>query len=66
MAKKKMSEKELQDWNELYQYVKSILGYDENQALSKNMVLRLKGLTTGKFIENKNIQDEVHKFLKSY
>lgn len=60
MAKKKMSEKELQDWNVLYQYVKDILGYDENQALSKNMVLRLKGLTTGKFIENKNIQDEAN------
>ena len=58
MARKKMSKEESQDWENLYTYVKSnIMGYDENQALSKNMVLRLKGLLTGKFIENKNIKD---------
>lgn len=57
MAKKKMTEKELQDWGELYNYVKTnVMGYDENQALSKTMVLRLKGLLTNKFIENKNIE----------
>ena len=55
---KKMSKEESQDWEELYFYVKdNIMGYDKNQALSKNMVLRLKGLLTGKFIENKNIKD---------
>ena len=58
MAQKKMSKEESKDWEELYFYVKdNIMGYDENQALSKNMVLRLKGLLTGKFIENKNIKD---------
>ena len=58
MAKKKMTEKEKQDWDALYQYVKSnIMGYDENQALSSTMVLRLKGLLTNKFIENNNIED---------
>lgn len=57
MAKKKMSEKDKQDWENLYFYVKSLLGYDENQALSSTMVLRLKGLLTNKFIENNNIQD---------
>ena len=58
MARKKMSKEESQEWEELYYYVKNnIMGYDENQALSKNMVLRLKGLLTGKFIENKNIED---------
>lgn len=58
MAKKKMTEKEKQDWESLYNYVKSnIMGYDENQALSSTMVLRLKGLLTNKFIENKNIED---------
>lgn len=58
MTRKKMSKEESQDWEELYYYVKdNIMGYDENQALSKNMVLRLKGLLTGKFIENKNIKD---------
>ena len=50
-----MTEKERQDWEALYMYVKSLLGYDENQALSKAMVLRLKGLLTNKFMENKNI-----------
>ena len=55
MAKKKMTEKEKQDWEALYFYVKKLLGYDENQALSSTMVLRLKGLLTNKFIENNNI-----------
>lgn len=57
MAKKKMSEKEKRDWEALYMYVKNLLEYDENQALSSTMVLRLKGLSTNKFIENNNIQD---------
>lgn len=57
MARKKMTEKEKQDWESLYMYVKSnILGYDENQALSSTMVLRLKGLLTNKFMENNNIE----------
>lgn len=56
MAKKKMSEKEKQDWESLYYYVKNLLGYDENQSLSSTMVLRLKGLLTNKFIENNNIE----------
>lgn len=51
-----MSEKEKRDWEALYAYVKTnVMGYDENQALSSAMVLRLKGLLSGKFIENKNI-----------
>lgn len=57
MAKKKMSAKDKKDWENLYFYVKKMLGYDENQALSSTMVLRLKGLLTNKFIENGNIQD---------
>lgn len=57
MAKKKMTEKEKQDWESLYFYVKNLLGYDENQALSSTMVLRLKGLLTNKFMENGNIKD---------
>lgn len=57
MAKKKMTEKDRQDWDLLYAYVKTnIMGYDENQALSKQMVLRLKGLLTNKFMENNNIK----------
>ena len=52
-----MSAKDKQDWEDLYYYVKNnIMGYDENQALSSTMVLRLKGLLTNKFMENGNIQ----------
>lgn len=55
---KHMSKQDVEDWDELYQYVKkNVLGYDSNQSLSKNMVLRLKGLLTNKLIENKKIKD---------
>lgn len=58
MAKKKMTEKDMQDWDALYQYVrKNIMGYDDNQSLSNAMVLRLKGLLTNKFMENNSIKD---------
>lgn len=58
MAKKKMTEEEKMAWDNLYQYVKkNIMGYDDNQALSNQMVLRLKGLSTNKFMENNNIKD---------
>lgn len=57
MAKKKMTEQEKQDWEDLYFYVKNILNYDENQSLSNATVLRLKGLSTNKFMENKNIKN---------
>ena len=56
MAKKKMTEEEKAAWENLYYYVKNLLGYDENQALSNTMVLRLKGLLTNKFMENKKIE----------
>ena len=51
-----MTEQEKLDWDELYCYVKKLLNYDENQALSNAMVLRLKGLLTNKFMENNNIE----------
>ena len=52
-----MTEEEKMVWDELYTYVrKNIMGYDDNQALSSTMVLRLKGLLTNKFMENNNIQ----------
>ncbi len=59
-SKKKMTEQELADWDELYCYIKKLMNYDENQCLSKNMVLRLKGLSTGKFMANKNIKDNAN------
>ena len=56
-VKKHMTAQDKKDWDALYQYVKDILGYDENQSLSKEMVLRLKGLLNNKFIANNNIAD---------
>lgn len=57
MARKKMTKEEKIAWDELYTYVKkNIMGYDDDQALSNAMVLRLKGLLTNKFMENNNIQ----------
>lgn len=53
---KKMTEKELQDWDALYQYVKDLMGYDKKQSLSSTMVLRLKGLLTNKFMENNSVK----------
>lgn len=52
-----MTEEEKVAWDELYTYVrKNIMGYDDNQALSSTMVLRLKGLLTNKFMENNKIE----------
>ena len=48
-----MTEQEKIDWDNLYQYVRKLLGYDETMALPRFMVLRLKGLKEGKFIANK-------------
>lgn len=56
-----MTEQEKQDWDELYQYVKlNVFNYDENQSLPSNIVLALKGLQTGKAIENRKIKDTAH------
>lgn len=57
-TKKRMTKQEKEEWNNLYEYVRSnVLGYDSNQSLSRHTVLRLKGLTTNKFMENSNIKD---------
>lgn len=58
MAKANKKQKEKDEWDALYQYVRfNVLGYDENQSLSKNMVLRIKGLSSNKFMANNNIAD---------
>lgn len=60
-AKKHMTIKDKEDWTNLYEYVRlKIMGYDENQSLSKQMVLRLKGLTSNKFMANNNITDSAN------
>lgn len=51
-----MTDKEKKDFETLYQYVKKILGYGDDMALSKFMVLRLKGLSEGKFHANKKVK----------
>lgn len=44
-------------WNDLYEYVKTeILHYDKEQTLSKMTILKLKGLSEGKYIANKNTE----------
>ena len=48
----KITDKEKQDFDKLYHYVKKILGYNEDMVLPKFMVMRLKGLQTGKFYAN--------------
>ena len=57
-TKRHLSQEDKLYWTELYEYVrKNVMGYDENQSLSKSMVLRLKGLANNKFIANNNIAD---------
>ena len=51
--RKRMTEEEKRDWNELYSYVHDvIMGYDKKTVLDRYFVLRLKGLKEGKFIAN--------------
>ena len=47
-----MTKEEKKQWDELYSYVKELMGYDEKTALDRYFVLRLKGLKEGKFIAN--------------
>ena len=45
------------EWKELYQYVKKeIMLYSDDLRLSKYFILRLKGLSEGKFISNNKVQ----------
>lgn len=48
-----MTEQEKIDWDNLYQYVKKILDYDDTMVLPKFVVMRLKGLSEGKYYANK-------------
>lgn len=50
----KKGTKEYEDWCEVYEYMKrDILGYDETMRVPNYMVLRLIGLSEGKFMANK-------------
>jgi hypothetical protein len=47
-----------EDWKELYQYVKKeIMCYPDELKLSKYFILRLKGLSQGKFISNRKVEN---------
>ena len=55
----KMTEVEKKEWSELYDYVKKeILFYDDNQNIPQNICRKLKGIRTGKFIENRLIENQ--------
>ena len=57
-TKKHMSQQDKQDWDELYGFVcHKVMGYDENQSLSKTQVLRLKGLLNNKYMANNSVAD---------
>ena len=45
--------KEWDDWCNVYEYMKELLGYDEAIKLPSYAVLRLRGLADGKFMANK-------------
>lgn len=48
-------------FDELYNYVKTnILSYDHNQALPSSFVLRLKGLSEGKYMANKKVKNKAN------
>lgn len=51
-----MTNNEKQEFDKLYEYVKKILGYGEDMALPKFMVMRLKGLSEGKFYCNNKVK----------
>jgi hypothetical protein len=56
-----MTLEEKRQWDELYQYVKKeIMQYDKNQSLPNSIVLRLKGLTTGKLMENRSQENKAN------
>ena len=55
VKRKKMSEEEKKDWNELCVYVKKeILKYGDDTKFPRFLALRLKGLANGQYIVNNN------------
>lgn len=53
----KMTTEEKAEWKMLYDYVKKeVMGYDQNQMLSNQMVLRLRGLRYGKYLDSRRIE----------
>ena len=46
------------EWSDLYEYVQKLLGYNYDFAMPKEFLLRLRGLSEGKFIANNNIDSK--------
>lgn len=56
-----MTEKEKEQFGELYRYVKTeVMNYDSKQSLPSSFVLGLKGLATGKVVENKRQKNKAN------
>ena len=56
-----MTEKEKEQFGELYRYVKTeVMNYDSKQSLPSSFVLGLKGLATDKVVENKRQKDRAN------
>jgi len=56
-----LTEKEKEQFGELYRYVKTeVMNYDSKQSLPSSFVLGLKGLATGKVVENKRQKDKAN------
>lgn len=51
-----MTEKEKKDYDAFYKSVRQLMGYSEKQPLTNTQALRLKGLNSGRYIENSNIK----------
>lgn len=57
----RMSNEEIIEFDELYNYVKKqVLKYDDSQNLPSRIVLRLKGLKKGKYIETLKQKDNAN------
>jgi len=48
----KLTKQEIEDRDALFEYVKKLLGYDENMKIPKHLVSRLLGMQRGQFIAN--------------
>lgn len=57
----KVTYEEDQDWNELYEYVRTnIMKYDKNQSLPSYIVVRLQGLLKGKYMASNKTMNKAN------
>ena len=53
-SKHAFTQKDIENWDKLYLYVKELFGYDEHMRLPKHFLLRIKGMSKGQYIVNNN------------